>query len=376
MGDRLALVALTWLVYTSTKSAFSTGATLALYTLPYVVFGTLAGVVIDRFNKRLVMVAADVARAALVLSVPFLAARWMPAVYVLSFATSSLGVLFDPCKIAILPHLVPAQKLLRANSLLASGDSLTDVLGYATAGFIVNYLGSRTSFTVDSATFVASAVALALMRYRPPRRHAPSHTTHGMGKEAAEGLRHLLHHRGLTAITALLMGSAIGLGASYPLVFLYAVRSIGGGTRTFGLLESAIAVGLLAGAAAMAWRGDRVPKGLAITVGVGVLGACLAVLGAVTSLYAASAALALAGAANSVAVISINTYFQETVPDELLGRVLGVRFTVTHGVYALSVLAAAGLATFVDVSTLFIACGALVALPAVVGVYVAAVRHA
>ena len=167
---------------------------------------------------------------------------------------------------------------------------------------------------MDSATFVASAVALALMRYRPAREHAPSHTTHGMGKEAAEGLRYLLQHRGLTAITALLMGSAIGLGASYPLVFLYAVRSVGGGTRSFGLMESAIAVGLLAGAAAMAWLGDRVPKGLAITVGVGLLGACLAVLGAVTNLYGAMAALALAGAANSVAVISINTYFQQTVP--------------------------------------------------------------
>jgi MFS family permease len=172
------------------------------------------------------------------------------------------------------------------------------------------------------------------------------------------------------------MGSAVGLGASYPLIFLFAVRTLGGGTRSFGLMESSIAVGLLAGAAMMAWAGDRVSKGLAITLGVGVLGACIAVLGAASSLYAALLALVIAGAANSAAVISINTYFQQAVPEELLGRVLGLRFALTHGVYAMSVLGAAALATSVDVSTLFIACGAVVALPALVGVFIAAVRHA
>jgi MFS transporter, DHA3 family, macrolide efflux protein len=376
MGDRLAMVALTWLVYTATHSAFSTGVTLALYTLPYVVFGAFAGVIIDRLNKRVVMVAADVVRAGLVLSVPFLADRWLPSVYLLSFATSSLAVVFDPCKLAILPDLVSAKKLLRANSLLSSGDSLTDVLGYATAGFVVHYLGSRGAFTADSATFVVSAFALALMRYRPSHRLTVGYTARGIGKEAADGMRCLLRDRGLTAITALLMGSAVGIGASYPLIFLFAVRTLGGGTRSFGLMESAIAVGLLAGAAAMAWLGDRVPKGLAITLGVGVLGACIAVLGAVSSLLGALLALVFAGAANSAAVISINTYFQETVPENLLGRVLGVRFALTHGVYAMAVLGAGALATSVDVSTLFIACGALVALPALVGVYIAAVRHA
>jgi DHA3 family macrolide efflux protein-like MFS transporter len=376
MGDRLAVVALTWLVYKATDSAFSTGITLALYTLPYVVFGMLAGVIIDRFNKRMVMVIADVLRAALVLSVPFLATRWLPSVYLLSFATSSLSVLFDPCKLAILPDLVPAPKLLRANSLLASGESLTEVAGYATAGFVVLYVGSRGAFTVDSASFAASAAALALMRYRPVRQSAARFTTRGIVREAAEGLRCLLSHRGLSAITVLLVGAAVGLGATYPLIFLYAVRTVGGGTGSFGLMESAIAVGMLAGGAAMAWRGDRVQKGLVITLGVGVLGACIAILGAVSSLYAALVTLAVAGAANSAAVISINTYFQQTVRDDLLGRVLGVRFALTQGVYALSVLGAAALATSVDVSTLFIACGALVALPALVGVYIAAVRHA
>jgi MFS family permease len=376
MGDRLAMVAFPWLVYRSTDSAFSTGVTLALYTLPYVVFGLFAGVVIDRFNKRALMICADLARAALVLSVPFLAARWLPSVYVLSFATASVSVFFDPCRLAILPDIVPAKRLLRANSLLATGDSLTEVLGYGTAGFVVFYVSTRLAFAADSITFAVSALALGLMRYRPGPRPAARFSARGVGREALDGIGYLLRNRGLTAITMMLMGSAIGLGASYPLTFLFAVRILGSGTRSFGLMESAIALGYLGGSLLMALFGDRVRKGLAITLGIGVLGAGISVLGAVTSLYPALLAFFVAGAANAAAVIGVNTYFQETVEEEMRGRVWGTRFALTHGAFALSVIGAAALATGIDVPTLFIACGAVVAVPALVGTYVAAVRHA
>ena len=75
MGDRLAMVAFPWLVYTTTHSAMSTGIVLALFTLPYVLFGAVAGGVLDRLDRRGVMVAADIIRGGLVLAVPFVAAR-------------------------------------------------------------------------------------------------------------------------------------------------------------------------------------------------------------------------------------------------------------------------------------------------------------
>ncbi len=95
-------------------SALSTGAVLALYTLPYVLFGAFAGVVIDRFNKRAVMVTADVLRAGLVLLVPLVAEHSLAGVYALSFAMASLAVFFDPSKLAVLPDIVsPAQPYAR-----------------------------------------------------------------------------------------------------------------------------------------------------------------------------------------------------------------------------------------------------------------------
>ena len=134
LGDRLAMVALPWLVYRSTGSALSTGLVFALYTLPYVLFGAFAGVLIDRLDKRLVMIASDVARTGLVILVPLAATVSLPAVYVLSFLIASAAVFFDPCKLAILPDLVSRDKLMRANSLLATGENVTEILGYAARG--------------------------------------------------------------------------------------------------------------------------------------------------------------------------------------------------------------------------------------------------
>lgn len=376
IGDRLAMVAFPWLIYQSTASTFSTGVVLALYALPYVLFGVLAGVVIDRLNKRLVLVGVDLLRAILVLSVPFVA-QWSTAgVYAMSFLTASLGVFYDPCKLAILPDLVTPPQLVRANSLLATGETLTEVLGYALAGFIVYAVSTTSAFLIDAATFIFSATALAAMSYRYVRSPSAAFRRPGVLCEAREGVSYLAHHRGLAANTLLVVAAAIGLGASYPLTFFFATDVIGGGARTFGLLESAIGAGYLVGSLAMAGLGDRVNKGVAMTAGIAVLGAGLACVGATSSLLLAFVPFFILGVADAAALISIDTYFQQTVPVQLRGRVWGVRFTLTQGVYALSVLAGAAAAGFIDVQTLFLICGVIVAVPGIAGVFVAAVRRA
>jgi len=376
MGDRLAMVAFPWLVYRSTNSAFSTAVMLALYTLPYVLFGTVAGVFIDRFNKRSLMVLADVLRAGLMLAVPLAARVWLPGVFLLSFLAASASVFFDPSKYALLPEVVAGPKLLRANSLLATTENLTDVVGYSAAGFVAFYLSTSSAFYADSATFLVSAAALVFMSYRPAPRETERHGRTGVAHEAREGLTYLMRHKGLAANTAVLMALAISGGASYPLTFFYAAKIVGGDARSFGLIEAALGLGYLLGAVALAWAANRVAKGVAMTLGMAVMGAGLAVVGAVTTLSAALIPFFVIGVANAAAIISVDTYFQQTVPERLSGRVWGIRFTLTQTMYAVSVLAGGALAGKIFVPTLFIACGALVALPGLVGMYITSVRRA
>lgn len=376
IGDRLAMVAFPWLVYQSTDSAFSTGVMLALYALPYVLFGAFAGVIIDRFNKRSVMVTADLIRAALTLSVPLIAKQWPGGVYLLSFTISSVAVFFDPCKLAILPDLVAARKLLRANSLLATGETLTETIGFALAGLVVYAYGTSTAFMVDAATFVVSAVALLVLRYGMSQSTAGRRSARGLAHEAREGIAYLFGHRGLAANTLLVMAAALGAGATYPLTFLYAAKVLGGGMRWFGFMESSIALGYLVGAIGMAALGERASKGLAMTAGVAGMGAAFAVVGVVDTLALTLVPFFIVGVTNAVALISIDTYCQEIVPEPLRGRVWGTRFTLTQGIFAISVLIGAALAVRIDVATLFIVCGTIVAVSGVAGIFVESIRRA
>jgi MFS family permease len=376
LGDRLAMVALPWLVYHSTGSALSTGVVFALYTLPYVLFGAVAGVLIDRLDKRHVMIASDVARTALVILVPFAAQRSLGAVYVLSFLIASAAVFFDPCKLAILPDLVGREKLMRANSLLATGENLTEILGYTLAGFTLALISTTSAFRIDAITFAVSAASLALIRYRAPLRAASEATVRSFRRELREGFDFLAHNRGLRMNTIMVVGCVAGLGASYPLAFLLAVRVLDAGTAAFGVFEGVIGLGYLVGSLALAALATRVSQGRAMVAGLVLMGASLSLVAAAGGVVTACIPFAVLGLANAAALIAIDTYLQDLVPEHLRGRVFGTRFTLTQGVYAVAVLVGGALATVVDVRALFIVFGLLIAVPALAGLFVREIREA
>ena len=374
IGDRLAALAFPWLVYTSTGSAVGTGAVFAIYTLPYVLFGAFAGVAVDRVDKRRLMIAVDLIRAVLVLTVPLLATRSLPAVYLLAFLIATAGVFFDPAKLSILPEIVPPGRLLRANSLMSTAENLTEILGWAFAGLLLAAVSTSVAFGIDALTFVASAGALALMRYRAPARGAAESGLRAFTGELRAGLRFLFRDRGVRANTIMIVVCVAGLGAAYPLTFLFAVRVLGGGARTFGALEAAVGVGYLAGSLTLVALASRVRKGRVMIAGLVAMGVCLVAVAATSSLWVAAVPLALFGLANAAVLIAVDTYLQQAIPEGLRGRVLGSRFTLTQGTYAISVLVGGALAGFIDVRILFVVAGVIVALSALVGLFSREIR--
>jgi MFS transporter, DHA3 family, macrolide efflux protein len=374
LGDRFAMIAFPLLVYGTTKSAFNTGVALALYTLPYVLFGTIAGVLIDRLNKRRSMITADVLRACIVMAVPFAASHSLALVYVLGFCLASVGVFFDPCKLAVVPELVPSGLLMRANSVLATGETLTEIIGFAAGGYATYYLSRRTVFGIDAATFVVSGIALSAMRYAPRVRPAATDRAKSVLSEIREGLSFLRHHRGLTANTALVLIGALGIGATLPLTFVFAM-ALPGRAKALGILESSFALGFLLGSLLMATFGTRARVSWTTTLGLFAMGCAYAAVSMTHSLTAAIVPFFAAGAADAVFMISIDTFFQRTIPEHLRGRVLGVRFTLTQGFFALSVLLGGAAAGVINVRVLFIVAGCIVALPGLAGLLLPSLRR-
>jgi MFS family permease len=297
-------------------------------------------------------------------------------VFVLSFAMASLTVLFDPAKLSLLPDIVPRERLLRANSLLASAETLTEVLGYASAGLLLAAVSTATAFRLDGLTFFVSALTLALMSYTPPVRAAAEQAARSFGHELREGFVYIRHHAGLLANTLLAVAIALGLGASYPATFFFAVQVLDGGTRAFGIFEAALALGYLSGSLVVVWLAQRLRVGRAIVVGFVLMGAGMVAVAAAGRIWVAAVIFAFVGIANAVALISMDTYVQQVVPEHIRGRVWGSRFTLTQGTYAISVLAGGALAGVVDVRALFVAIGVLVAVPALIAFFVPALRDA
>ncbi len=374
MGDRLAMVAFPWLVFTRTGSYVGTGAIFALYTLPYVLFGIFAGVAIDRVDKRRLMVSTDVIRAGLIALVPVAAAWSLPAVYVLSFLTSTASVFFEPTKLAILPEIVPRERLLRANSLLATGDNLTEVLGYGLAGVVVAVFGTR-AFHIDAATFLVSALALLLMRYRAPSR-VTRRVARSIAHDIHEGMNYLRRHRGLRANTLMVLAAAVGLGAAWSLTFFLAFQVFDGGPEVFGIFEATIGAGYLVGSIGVALAATRLSKGVAMSVGLAIMGAAMVTVAVAPTVWLATLPFLIVGVANAVVLIAIDTYVQEVVPQDVLGRVLGARFALTQGTFAVSVLVGGALAGVFEVRALFIVAGVLVAVPGVIALFVREIRNA
>jgi MFS family permease len=381
LGDRVAMVAFPWLVWDTTRSALSMATVLALFTLPYVLFGAVAGGVLDRLDRRGVMVAADIARGGLVLAVPLVAQHSIVGVYALAFLTSCATVFFDPGLMALLPDIVPGEELLRANSILSASEHITEVLGYAAAGFLMGLLAMRTAFTIDAMTFGVSAVTLLAItldrKDRAERR--PGCGEGGAARptfrdQIREGVSYLVRHAGLRANTILAVAAVAGVGASYPLTFLLAARHFHN-KSDFGFMEAAIGLGYIIGSLTLTAGGRRVRKGFAITIGLMVMGVCYALAPVLGTLPLVLVDFVVLGAANAVMLISIDTYVQSVVPEHLRGRVWGARFTLTQGVYAVGVLAAGGLAAVVSLGPLFGVCGVIVFVPALIGLFVPVVRE-
>ena len=177
------------------------------------------------------MVAVDLLRMVLVLAVPFVATRSLPAVFVLSFAIATAGVFFEPAKLAMLPEIVPPGQAA-ARQLAASPRARTSPRSSAglSPALLLAAVSTSAAFRLDAVTFASRrrrCCSCATGRRRARRRSAPR----ARSGTSSRGLPLSARDRGLRANTAMIVVCVAGLGAAYPLTFLFAVNVLDGGTR-------------------------------------------------------------------------------------------------------------------------------------------------
>ena len=334
VGSSMLFVALPFYVYARTHSALATGAMFIAEMAPAILLGSVAGVFVDRWDRRRTMIAADLARAALLLLLLTIDMRdrlWI--VYAVACAESALSQFFTPAAGALLPRLVEDRALVTANSLTALSGNLTLFVAPSLGGALLGLLGLPGVVLTDSASYVASALLVALIR--PPRSAAmpASHAAHPRQdatatwarawREWRDGLGVIQHDRVLATLFLVEAASALAQGLFNVLIVLFVKNVLLGSAVVLGWLVTAQGVGGLVGGLAGGRLSRAVAPGRIVGVALLVVGALALVTFNVPVLPLTLAGFILAGAAIVVSGINQQALLQSRVDDRYRGRVLG-----------------------------------------------------
>lgn len=341
LGDGFYFIALAWQVYdiSNVPTALSIVSVAAM--VPMVALLLVGGALSDRFDRRKLMIGADLLRGGAIglmaiLSITGLIELWHIAV--LAIFVGAGHAFFNPASTAILPDIVPEQHLAAANSLGGIYRPLVfRLIGPALAGFVVAIGGSGFAFAFDAATFLVSAVAVAAIRTRPTPRPAEDHGPRRMLADVQEGLRYV---RGQPWIWATLVSAMLSLlvflGPMEVLVPFLVKNRLNLGPESLGAIFAAGGVGSILMAVVIGSLGQprrRVTVMYAAWSG-GVL--MLAIYGLMTSLWQALIASAVTAALFELGSVIWTTMLQQRVPRELLGRVSSLDWLVSTGLVPVS----------------------------------------
>jgi MFS family permease len=324
LGDGVTLVAGPLLAATLTRDPRLVAGLAVAQRLPWLLFSLISGALVDRLDRRRVMVTVDAARAAAIglLGVAVLLdLATLPLLYAVFFALGTAETLFDNAAVSILPAVVPRDQLARANGRLLGVQMVTNELVAPPLGGLLFATAAAVPFLLDAGSFAAAAALVAAMggRFRVERPVGDAPST--LRAEIAEGVRWLARHRLLRILAVAIALMNLTLSATLSISVLYAQERLGLGAVGYGVLLASMAGGgitaSLVAERVVGWLGPATTMRL----GLVIESSTHLVLALARSPLLVGASFALFGFhAMTWSVISVSLR-QELIPARLLGRV-------------------------------------------------------
>ena len=359
------------------------GALQAVGWLPYILVGLPVGVWVDRLRRRPVLVAADLGRAAVLLSIPVahvLDVLTIWQLYAVIFVAGMLDVFFDVADQSYLPSLVEREHLVEGNSALELAQSGARVAGPGLAGVLIGWLTAPLAVIVDVLSYIGSAGLLVWIRKpepppAPPAGGEGAQRTH-MLAEIGEGISYLAHHRFLRPLASFRLVANLGWAVVEGIFLLYAIRELGLEPAAIGVIFTTSSLGLLV-AAAMARRlVGRLGFGVTIVAASGLqgFGVLLVPLAPQTTpLPFLVLGLLIRSFGNVLFNINEVSLRQAVTPERMRGRANATMRLVSLGILPVGYLVGGALATVVGLRPV-IWLGAILVLLAVIPVVLSPVR--
>ena len=373
IGDGITLLLVLLVINDLTGSTFALALMAIAEAVPAFTVGLAAGVYVDRWNRRRVMLAADLLRAAIVLSFGLVqTAALVPLLYVLGFTQASIGSFFRPARGAMLPHIIPAEGLPAANSLAQGSQVVGGVIGAGIAGLLFGVFGSAPiGFAIDAATFLISFAFISRIAASAGEirgeEHAAARNT-GMLTSIRTGIDVV---RGSRVLAGILMASAVtmlGLGAVNVLFVPLIVNELGVSATWMAGIDLAQTIGMLGAAALVTTLVRRIAPTSIITLGLVGIGVCIGLMAGVSSVWQVLVILVAVGLFVTPLQAMVQTLVQTSAGDATRGRVVSLLQAATSTASVTSMAIGGVMADLTSVRTVFLAAGVVVLMAAGVAV--------
>lgn len=365
-GDFLALFGVISLItFKLHGTAVQVTAVTIAYVLPLAIIGPFAGVFVDHWSVKRVMIASDLLRAALITLLVFVTD--VGQICVIFALISTVSSFFSPAQSVTLRTLVPMDGLLAANAMMTQAFYIVRLFSPFAAGALIAVVGERMCFWLDTLSFLFSAFMISTLLILRPVRQGEK-TLESLSRDFLEGNKFIFTHAGLAFVFIALAVAMFVLSSFSPLISIYIRDSLGAGPFIFGVISSMVGIGLIVGSQVLTRRakarttpsdastGQNLPLRTNVVLGgLLALGVGAALLGAFHNIPMAALSTFTMGFAISFVLVPAQTMSQQETPPDMVGRVTSTFMSLISLAQVLGLLLSGYLAKILGIRPLFLA---------------------
>ncbi|SCY99997.1 MFS transporter [Alkaliphilus peptidifermentans] len=355
IGSFINYIGLTWLVLNATGEILKLSMLLIFLKLPSIIIGPLAGVWVDRWNKKMIIISSDIIRG--ILSILLVFTGNINIIYLIVLTQGIFDVFFSPAIRSLVPKLVNKEDLMTANSMTTSVNQLATLIGPAIGGVLVGLFGTYIVFIVNGISFLISALFEMFITI-PKEEKSECIKSNSFKEDLVEGFNYISKSKLISFIIIFFAIASLPFGA-IPILNIAHIQSLGFSPETYGFITAVFSLGLLSGALLIGALDNKLNEVTMIVLGIGGFGISYISFAMLNYLLLMIAFVFICGIFLSMVNIAYGVYLQKNVEASKLGRVFSIDMAIGNIILLLSMVFTGLLADKVGAYILMIGCGIL-----------------
>ncbi|MFH1593449.1 MAG: MFS transporter [Candidatus Omnitrophota bacterium] len=386
-GDRLVQIVLIGFIYKRWPgSTFQLAKLLFFTVIPSFLISPIAGVYVDRWNRKRILVFSDLVRAALIILIPifFINKESIIPIYLVVFLIFASACFFLPARLSVIPNLVSKEDLLLANSASSITWVISGIIGFSFGGLLAEWIGVQNSLYINSLVYLLSAASFTVLIYSMQKRDAYAETERNSGSDSPKktiarsflndlikGIKTLFSDKKLKFVAYIFFILSAMTGAFYVVAVVFIQEILHSMTKSIGIFGMCLFVGIMLGSYVYGKTGHRYARTKAIYLSLIMAGffinAFTVVLQGTRSLWPGSFLVILLGLFIAPLYVSANTIIYEFTESELRGRIFSSIGVVMNLGFLIFMFISSMLAENIDRFWILISCGSGFVLLGILG---------